>query len=92
MTAIQRLIGSSVVQETVLYPVLPTVLSFFVKLLQILLPQLEVLNADITVLSADTDAEKRKQEASSREVADLKDKLQQVRSGLCFSIFRLNPK
>ena len=53
-------------------------LSFGVSLLQVLLPQLEALNADITVLSADTDAEKRKQEASSREVADVKDKLQQV--------------
>lgn len=46
--------------------------------LQVLLPQLEALNADLTVLSADTDAEKRKQDASSREVADLKDRLQQV--------------
>ena len=54
--------------------------------LQILLPQLEALNADITVLSADTDAEKRKQEASSREVADLKEKLQQVRLWLCFGV------
>lgn len=46
--------------------------------LQVLLPQLDALNADITVLSADTDAERRKQAASSREVADLKDKLLQV--------------
>ena len=46
--------------------------------LQVLMPQLEALNADITVLAADTDSERRKQEATSREVADLKDKLQQV--------------
>ncbi|DBA98634.1 TPA: Coiled-coil flagellar protein [Trebouxia sp. C0004] len=46
----------------------------------VLLPQLEALNADITVLSADADAERRKQAASSREVADLKDKLQQVQA------------
>ena len=55
--------------------------------LQVLLPQLEALNADITVLSADTDAERRKQAASSREVADLKDKLQQV----AWSLFALLP-
>ena len=47
-------------------------------LLQVLLPQLEALNADIAVLSADTDSERRKQEATSREVAELKDKLHQV--------------
>ncbi|KAL0032778.1 hypothetical protein WJX79_009876 [Trebouxia sp. C0005] len=46
----------------------------------VLLPQLDALNADITVLSADTDAERRKQAASSREVADLKDKLLQVQA------------
>ncbi len=46
--------------------------------LQVLMPQLEALNADITVLSADTDSERRKQEAASREVAELRDKLQQV--------------
>ena len=46
------------------------------------MPQLEALNADITVLAADTDSERRKQEATSREVADLKDKLQQVLHGL----------
>ena len=51
-----------------------------------LLPQLEALNADITVLSADTDAERRKQGASSREVADLKDKLQQVACPLFVSL------
>ena len=59
-------------------PLLLVTRSFVVGLLQVLLPQLEALNADITVLSADTDAEKRKQEASSREVAEVKDKLQQV--------------
>lgn len=47
-------------------------------LMQVLLPQLEALNADIAVLSADTDSERRKQEATSREVAELKDKLHQV--------------
>ena len=47
-------------------------------MLQVLLPQLEALTADITVLSADTDAERRKREASFREVTDLKNRLQQV--------------
>lgn len=42
------------------------------------MPQLEALNADISVLAADTDSERRKQEATCREVADLKDRLQQV--------------
>jgi len=55
-----------------------TLIGWLIVALQVLLPQLEALNADITVLSADTDAERRKQAASSREVADLKDKLQQV--------------
>ena len=45
---------------------------------QVLIPQLEALNADIMVLSADTDCERRKREAAGREVAELKDKLQQV--------------
>lgn len=45
---------------------------------QVLLPQLEALNADIMVLSADTDCERRKREAAGREVAELQDKLQQV--------------
>ena len=53
---------------------------------QVLLPQLEALNADIMVLSADTDCEKRKREAASREVTDLKDKLQQVRKAYYFSM------
>ena len=48
--------------------------------MQVLLPQLEALNADLTVLSADTDAERRKRDASSRDVADLKNRLQQVGS------------
>lgn len=47
-------------------------------LMQVLLPQLEALNADIAVLSADTDSERRKQEATSREVTELKHKLHQV--------------
>ncbi|KAL3136211.1 Coiled-coil flagellar protein [Trebouxia sp. C0010 RCD-2024] len=47
----------------------------------VLLPQLDALNADLTVLSADTDAERRKRDASLREVTDIKDKLQQVLSG-----------
>ena len=45
---------------------------------QVLMPQLEALNADITVLAADTDSERRKREATSREVTELKDRLQQV--------------
>ncbi len=53
-------------------------IGWLIVALQVLLPQLEALNADITVLSADTDAERRKQAASSREVGELKDKLQQV--------------
>ena len=52
---------------------------------QVLLPQLEALNADIMVLSADTDCEKRKREAAWREVVELKDKLQQVCTVSCVS-------
>lgn len=62
------------------------IIAWSIVALQVLLPQLEALNADITVLSADTDAERRKQGASSREVADLKDKLQQVACPLFVSL------
>ena len=45
---------------------------------QVLMPQLEALTADITTLAADTDSERRKREATLREVTELKDRLQQV--------------